>query len=174
MPAIAAALVAAPFEIRPGAPSDAAAVEAVVARACGRGRYAKTGERLREGNALRSDLSFTAWCDGRLAGAVRLWTVMVGDRPVVFLGPIAVDADVRSGGLGAALVEAALSAVDAGGERSVLLVGDQAYFGRFGFERTRGVIMPGPVDLSRVLLRGDDVAGAVTVPRATMTAAADR
>ena len=149
LPALAAPL----FEIRPERPADAAAVERVIARAFGPGRFAKTAERLREGARFRPDLSFVAWSDGELVGAVRLWTIHVGGEPTAFLGPIAVDADQRGAGLGAALVEAATAAAEAAGERAVLLVGDPPFFGPLGFVRAQGVDLPGPVDRARVLVR---------------------
>src|SRR5580658_7579519 len=89
---------------------DAAAVEALVLRAFGPGRFAKAAERLREGRAPRLDLSFVAWDEGRIAGCVQLWDVTVGGARAVLLGPIAVDAEMRSQGLGAALVARACEA----------------------------------------------------------------
>jgi len=50
----------------------------------------------------------------------------------------------------------------------VLLVGDEPYFARVGFSAApaREVVMPGPVDQRRVLVRGlqagGEIAGAVT------------
>lgn len=136
-------------------PSDHAAVDALVAKAFGPGRFVKTAERLRENNQPRLDLSFVAYDGARLAGCVRLWPIHIGDAPLVFLGPFAVDPDLRSQGLGASLIEAACEAAAAAGEVAILLVGDLAYFSRLGFERTdpEAIQLPGPVDTRRVLLR---------------------
>lgn len=142
-----------PPQIRNEEVGDAEAVEALVERAFGPGRYAKAAERLREGNAHRPDLSFTAWREGRLAGSVRLWPARVGERAVIFLGPIAVDADERNRGLGQALVERACEAAAAAGFGAVLLVGDAPWFERTGFSVAAGVEMPGPADPRRVLVR---------------------
>jgi predicted N-acetyltransferase YhbS len=73
----------------------------------------------------------------------------------VFLGPLAVAADVRKFGTGGALVQAACEAAQAAGFASVLLVGDEPYFSRFGFSAApaRAVRLPGPVDQRRVLVR---------------------
>ncbi|MGH6957993.1 MAG: GNAT family N-acetyltransferase, partial [Caulobacteraceae bacterium] len=62
-------------------PEDAAAVEALVLRAFGPGRYAKAAERLREGRRPILDLSFVAWEGQRPVGCVRLWRVRVGETP---------------------------------------------------------------------------------------------
>jgi len=149
-------------------PSDLAAVEALVAKAFGPGRFAKTAERLREANRPRLDLCSVAYDGARLAGCVRLWPIHIGDAPLIFLGPFAVDPDLRSQGLGARLIQTACEAAMAAGAPAILLVGDLAYFSRLGFERTdpAAVQMPGPVDTGRVLIRrfgagGQDLKGLV-------------
>ena len=136
-------------------PEHARAVEVLVDRAFGPGRFAKSSERLREGNRKLDDCSFVALHEGRVIGSVRLWPVTVGGTPVAFLGPLAVDADERKHGLGQALVEAACAAAAQAGWRAVLLVGDAPYFGRIGFsaQPAAQAIMPGPADQRRVLVK---------------------
>ena len=131
------------------------AVTALIDRAFGPGRFAKVSERLREGNRLLADCSFVAMRGGEPVGCVRLWPVTIGGEKVAFLGPLAVDSDERSAGLGRALVEAACDAARTAGWKAVLLVGDAPYFARAGFSNihTKGVEMPGPVDQRRVLLK---------------------
>jgi len=141
-------------QIAPEAPGDAFGVEAVVAAAFGPGRFAKTAERLREGSAPIA--GFVAREGARIVGSVRLWPIRIGDAPAAFLGPIAVDAAHRKGGLGARLVEQCLIAAEALSLEAVLLVGDTPYFGRFGFVRAEDVILPGPVDPRRVLIRAPE------------------
>ncbi|MBU4434003.1 MAG: N-acetyltransferase [Alphaproteobacteria bacterium] len=130
-------------------------VTALIDRVFGPGRFAKVSERLREGNRLLADCSFVAMRDDQPVGCVRLWPVTIGGAPVAFLGPLAVDPDERSVGLGQALVERACEAARAAGWKAVLLVGDAPYFTRAGFSaaHTAGVVMPGPVDQRRVLLK---------------------
>jgi predicted N-acetyltransferase YhbS len=153
--------------IRNEEPRDANAVAALVERAFGPGRYAKSAERLREGNTPRMDLSFVAETDGRLAGSVRLWPIRVGGQSALLLGPIAVEADQRGAGLGQALVERACEAAQAAGEAAVLLVGDAPWFERTGFAPAPGAVMPGPVDQRRVLAKalrpGVELSGRVTL-----------
>ncbi|MDB5447290.1 MAG: acetyltransferase, family [Phenylobacterium sp.] len=134
-------------------PQDQPAIEALLDRAFGPGRFVKVSERVRELAAFAPELSFLAWADGELTGVVRQWRVLVGATPVVFLGPLAVDLDQRSSGVGGQLVLRACEAAKAAGEAAVLLVGDAPYFARFGFDAglARQVKMPGPVDQRRVL-----------------------
>lgn len=131
-------------------PADAEGVEALVLAAFGPGRFAKTAERLREGS--QSVAGFVVHQDdGRIIGSVRLWPIIVGGTTALFLGPIAVDAGSRSDGLGAELVQACVDHATTAGVGGVLLVGDRAYFDRFGFAPAPDAILPGPVDRRRVL-----------------------
>nr|WP_316628427.1 N-acetyltransferase [uncultured Brevundimonas sp.] len=149
-------------------PADAQGVETLVMAAFGPGRFAKTAERLREGSAPPA--GFVAHAEGRVIGSVRLWPVTVAETPALFLGPIAVDAGRRSDGLGAELVAACLDHARtlAGQVGGVLLVGDRAYFERFGFIPAPDVILPGPVDRRRILWLTTgvpNVSGAVAIAR---------
>jgi predicted N-acetyltransferase YhbS len=141
--------------LSPEAEAEGPEIEALIDRAFGPGRFAKAAERLREGNRPLPGLSFVARVEGKVVGAVRLWPVTIGEAPAVLLGPIAVDIAVRSHGLGGELVRHACDAAAAAGHKLVLLVGDEAWFGAFGFEAApaRRVVMPGPVDQRRVLVR---------------------
>ena len=141
-------------------------IEALLDRAFGPGRYAKSSERVREIADFAADLSFVAEEAGKVVGVVRMWRVRAGDQPVVFLGPLAVEASERRAGLGALLVERACEAAEAAGEAAVVLVGDLAYFQRVGFGVAVDVGIPGPVDPSRVLARSFDGASPAGMIRA--------
>lgn len=143
-------------------PGDAAAVDALVLRAFGPGRFAKTAERIRE--AAGCAAGFTARRDGVLIGSVRLWSITVGDARALFLGPIAVERGDRNGGLGAALVAACVDHARAAGVDGVLLVGDPPYFARFGFQPAPQAALSGPVDRRRLMwlpLGRDEATGVV-------------
>ncbi len=140
-------------------PADDAAIERLVARTFGPGRFARTAYRLREGNPHRRDLSFTAYIGTMLVGSVRLTPIFIGEIPALLLGPLTVEPPFRSHGIGRRLVETSLDAAraqsaGAGAARLVLLVGDEPYYGRMGFQRVpQGqVSLPGPVDPARVLV----------------------
>jgi predicted N-acetyltransferase YhbS len=151
-------------------PKDGPAADALIDAAFGPGRFTKVSERVREFAQFAPELSVCAWRGERLVGVVRQWRVRCGDAPVVFLGPIAVAADERSGGVGARLVEQACAAAKAAGEAAIVLVGDEPYFGRWGFSAAlaKAVLLPGPVDQNRVLAvalspQGESLSGPIQV-----------
>jgi predicted N-acetyltransferase YhbS len=150
-------------------PGDTGAREALLDRAFGPARFAKTSERLREGRL--PVLALSARRGGLLIGTARLWAVTAGasagpgDCRALLLGPLAVAPEHQGCGVGAALMRRALNRAAAAGHGAVLLVGDAPYYGRFGFsaELTRDLDMPGPVERHRFLgleLRPGALAGA--------------
>ena len=133
---------------------DAEAVERLHERTFGPGRYARTAFRLREGVRPRADLSFTALVGTLLVGSIRVTPATAGGRPALVLGPLTVDPAFEGRGIGAALMQASIAAARAAGDALVLLVGDAAYYARFGFQRVPhgALTLPGPVDPARVLV----------------------
>ena len=116
------------------------------------GRSALSSYRLREGVPPIADLCLTARdASGVLAGAVRNWPVRIGDVRAVLLGPIAVHPTRQGEGIAAVLMQNCLDRARLLGWDRVMLVGDAPYYGRFGFEKLDGVIMPPPTNPDRVL-----------------------
>ncbi len=144
---------AAPFVVRAERPSDVAAREALLDASFGEGRHARTCQRLRDGRVPADGLAFTATRRGRLVGTVRLWHVSAGGVPALVLGPLAVDASCRGLGVGAALMTRALGVAQARGHGAVILLGDAAYYSRFGFSAlgTGRLSLPGPFEPERLL-----------------------
>jgi predicted N-acetyltransferase YhbS len=136
-------------------PEDAAAIQALEERAFGPGRFARSAYRLREGRGHALELSFAARVSSLLIGSVRQTRVLAGGEPALLLGPLTVEPAFRGRGVGRQLVEAALAAAMAEGERAVILVGDEPYYARAGFRRLPPgrLAMPGPVDPARLLVR---------------------
>ena len=134
--------------------ADMVAREALLDEAYGAARFAKTSERLREGRLPARGLSLVAVEGRRLVGTVRLWNVVAGPgRDAVLLGPLAVHPDCRNRGIGKALVRRAIARARLAGHGAILLVGDLAYYGRFGFSAasTGGLWMPGRYERDRLL-----------------------
>ena len=146
--------------------ADIAAREALPDAAYGASRIAKTSERLREGRLPADGLSLVAVDHGRIVGTVRLWHVIAGPgRAALLLGPLAVDPAHRNRGIGTALMRRAIARARLAGHRAIVLVGDAAYYNRFGFTAapTAELWMPGRYDRDRLLaleLQPDAMAGA--------------
>lgn len=160
------------YEITLDAPEHSDAVEALYDDVFGPGRFAKTAERLREGNTAIADASLVAIDSQGLTGVVRVWPVTVGDKGrAAFLGPIAVAERRRGNGVAFKLMERAIGVCREQGYAAVILVGDLEYYERFGFKPTGGRFqLPGPVDQRRVLIRdladrASKLEGALGVPR---------
>lgn len=148
---------------------DEAAVEALLDRAFGPGRQARTAYRIRAGTDAVPELSFAAIDeDGSLAGTIQCWPVALacdgGDAlPLIMVGPVAVQPELQQGGIGRTLMERMLEALPdcrSGGCDALMLIGDPEYYGRFfGFsdERTGGWRLPGPFEPRRLLARGSGV-----------------
>ena len=141
------------WEVRPQRADDAAAVDALVAKTFGPGRFAKSAYRLREGVDPEAGLSFVAIENGVLRGSVRFWAVYVGIEPGLLLGPLAVETDQRGRGIGIALMERGIAEAKAKGHRAIILVGDAPYYARVGFVPIAAgrIKFPGPVDKGRIL-----------------------
>jgi predicted N-acetyltransferase YhbS len=134
--------------------ADVDAREALLDEAFGPQRFEKTSARLRDGRLPARSLALVARDErGALLGTLRCWHVMAGGRAALLLGPLAVARSHRSLGLGAQLMREALWRAAIGGHKAVLLVGDAAYYARFGFEAsfTSRLRLPGPVDAERFL-----------------------
>lgn len=58
---------------------------------------------------------------------------------VLGLAPLAVHPDHQRKGIGRALVEAVLQAAKADGAKVIVVLGDPAYYGRFGFRPASGI-----------------------------------
>lgn len=144
----------------------AAEVEALLDRAFGPDRRARTAYRVRAGLAPITQLSAALVDDaGALAGSIQCWPVALacddGARmPLVMVGPVAVDPAIQRAGLGRRLTRHAIAAADASalpGHDVLMLVGDPEYYTRFfGFSdaATRRWRLPGPWEPRRLLARG--------------------
>ncbi len=152
-PPIALAPKAAPFAIRAEKASDVVAREALLDAAFGENRRARTCQRLRDGRAPAEGLAFSAVARGKVVGTLRLWHVSAGGTRALVLGPLAVDGVFRKLGAGAALITRALAAARARVHGAVLLLGDAAYYSRFGFSaaKTAELMLPGAYEQERLL-----------------------
>ncbi len=125
------------LEIRPEEPADRRRVREVVTAAFGRAQEAALVDTLRD--AEGPHLSLVAALDGMLVGHAFFSPVAIESErtapPVGALGPLAVDPPQQERGVGSALVRAGLARCGDLGWHAVFLVGNPAYYARFGFVR---------------------------------------
>ena len=130
--------------IRPENPADVAAVRLLVTAAFrdaphSGGIESDIVDGLRNGGALT--VSLVAEDEGKIVGHVAFSPVVVNAEDVSWfgLGPIAVLAGQRRRGIGATLVETGLKRLRELGARGCVVLGDPAYYRRFGFESDPGL-----------------------------------
>jgi putative acetyltransferase len=124
--------------VRRECPDDIDAIRAVTARAFD-GRPYSDGSEAGLVDALRADrgwipaLSLIVEVDRAVVGHVVSTRATISGRSALGLGPLSVDPPWQRRGVGSALMHAMLGAADALGEPVVVLLGDPAYYQRFGF-----------------------------------------
>jgi putative acetyltransferase len=118
------------MEFRPEIDGDYAAIRQLHLHAFDGAGEADLVERLRcDGDAV---FSLVAIDNGVLHGHV-MFSKMASPALALGLGPVAVLAGSRRQGIAARLIKDGLSRATASGWRSVFVLGDPAYYGRFGF-----------------------------------------
>jgi predicted N-acetyltransferase YhbS len=145
------------IDIQPLKQHEIALVETLHALAFGPGRFSRTAYRVREGTPAISQHCRVAWRGTEFIGSVSMTAITVGTSPGHWLlGPVAVKYAEMNKRYGHQLVQSALDSVtlEAAQWSTVILVGDAAYYNRFGFVGLpQGRIsMPGPVDPARLLI----------------------
>ena len=139
---------------RAASPHDLGAIAALQAHVFGPGRFTRSAYRVREGKGLMSRFCRVADRNGQLIASLRITEVSIGDTTgAALLGPLAVDPAFRGQGYGRKLAAEAMDEMKAAGIAVVVLVGDEPYYGRFGFKPVPpGTIQfPGPINPARIL-----------------------
>ncbi|MGQ0673724.1 MAG: GNAT family N-acetyltransferase [Hyphomicrobium sp.] len=139
---------------RPAQTADLPAIAELHARALGPGRFARSAYRVREGTAGVTRFCRVGIREGRLVAALRMTEIVIGGREgALLLGPLAVDPDFAGQGFGRQLVTESIEEGRQAKQSLVVLVGDEPYYGRFGFKPVPAglITFPGPVNPARVL-----------------------
>ncbi len=139
--------------LEPETPDDGESIQRLNERVFGPGRVARTAYRIRETTPADLSLSFVARVGTLLVGASAMTPIEIGGAPALLLGPLIVEPVFRSQGIGEALVTRSIEAARAAGWKLAILVGDEPYYARMGFQRAPPghIVLPGPVDPTRVL-----------------------
>lgn len=125
--------------LRPAKPEDREAIRRIEERAFGQPSEATLVDQIVAGGD--AVLELVAERGGKLVGHIlfsRLFVERDGERfPAVALAPLAIDPDQQKTGIGSALIEDAHGRLQAEGEKLSVVLGDPAYYGKFGYEHSR-------------------------------------
>jgi putative acetyltransferase len=137
------------FQVRHEREADQEAISAIIGAAFATaphsdGTEAEIVHRLRDSGALT--ISLVAEQGGELVGHVSFSPVTIEgeDRGWFGLGPVAVLPKQQSLGVGRSLVEVGLRDLRSRGASGCVVLGEPAYYGRFGFGADPRLTLPGP------------------------------
>jgi putative acetyltransferase len=137
--------------LRRALPDDRPAIFAVHTAAFGHADGGDVAEaslvdELYDDGSVLPELSIVAMADKDVVGHVVCSRASVEGQPAVGLGPIGVLPDHQHRRVGQALMHGVIAAADALNEQAVILLGDPAYYRRFGFvlATTVGLLPPDP------------------------------
>lgn len=174
--------------IRPETPADVPAIHALTVAAFSEAEHASGTEQhivdaLRDAGQLTLSLVAVGPVDGAapgeddapLLGHVAASPVGISDGTAGWygLGPLSVDPQHQGQGIGSALMRAALAELQRLGAQGCVLLGDPAFYQRFGFELRADLELPGlpPGYFQALKLAGDWPHGAVSYHEAFDAAA---
>ena len=159
--------------IRPERVGDWSAIQGVVAAAFD-GHPHSDGSEPGIVEALRADgdlaISLVAEEGGAIVGHVAFSPVSVSDGSEGWfgLGPVAVDPARQGEGIGTALIERGMDLLRDRGAAGCVVLGDPAYYARFGFAHDPALIYPGPPPeyFQRLVIGSSGARGVVAYARA--------
>lgn len=135
------------WSIRPEVPGDAAAIAALVTAAFESAAHSDgTEAEIVDGLRRDGDLTLSLVAEDEvILGHIAFSPVSISDGSAHWYGlaPVSVVPDCQSQGIGAALVQHGLAELRALGARGCVVLGDPAYYGRFGFVADPALIYPG-------------------------------
>jgi putative acetyltransferase len=133
------------ISVRAGRPGDVPAIRELYAAAFpGEDLLPLVSELLGRGTGV---VSLVATAENDLAGHIVFTACGIAGATarIALLGPLAVAPDRKGRGVGSALIRAGLARVAQTDASLACVLGDPAYYGRFGFAPERGVAPPYPL-----------------------------
>lgn len=135
------------IHVRAEAPADAAAIDTLTVAAFLDAPHTSHTEQciikaLRSANALT--ISLVAEMSGEIVGHVAISPVTVSDGALGWfgLGPVSVLPTHQGHGIGSGLVREALRRLEEQGGAGCVVLGEPAYYSRFGFRQEPGLLLP--------------------------------
>jgi putative acetyltransferase len=133
--------------VRPETPADIAAIHDVTATAFLNAPHTAHTEQfivdaLRKAGALA--ISLVAGDGGVVGGHVAVSPVSISDGSTGWFGPgpISVSPELQGRGIGSLLMQSVLHRLRERGAAGCVVVGDPAYYSRFGFKPDAGLVLP--------------------------------
>ena len=157
-----------PYTIRPERDEDSGAIRRVTEAAFAQAEHSSGTEgaivdALRAAGAL--SVSLVATVEGEVVGHVAFSPVTLDGADVGWhgLGPVSVRPDLHGQGIGAALIRAGLAHLQGLGAKGCVVLGDSAYYPRFGFRQDPAIRYAGvpPEYFMALSLDGSQAAGEV-------------
>lgn len=128
------------INIRTESPEDYPHVYNLNTKAFGRGQEAQLVDRLRTTDSFVQELSLVATSEDRVVGYILFTKINIingeGKHRSLALAPMSVDPDFQKQGIGIKLVKHGLQRAKELGYTSVLVLGHEQFYPRFGFEPT--------------------------------------
>ncbi|MFV3370765.1 GNAT family N-acetyltransferase [Pseudomonas sp. NY15435] len=156
------------YSIRPEHPEDLSVIREVTTAAFAEAEHSSGTEgaivdALRAAGAL--SISLVATVEGVVVGHVAFSPVTLDGADLGWygLGPVSVRPDLHGRGIGAALIHAGLERLAALGAKGCVVLGDPAYYPRFGFHQDPAIQYAGvpPEYFMALSLDGSKAAGQV-------------
>ena len=144
------------ISIREERPSDYKDIECVIEQAFRHAEHTdhqehKLVEKIRETDAYQPDLTFVAVDDERIVGHIVLSKIIIknnnGRADSLALAPVSVLPDYQGRGIGSQLIQHALSKATETDHESVIVLGHEAYYPKFGFTRASEWQITAPFDV---------------------------
>lgn len=134
-------------------PSYQKAIESLTAQAFGPGRYSRSAHLLRQDIGHDPLLSFIILGRNGLLASLRMNAIKIAKQRGALLGPLVVTSDYQNYGLGKQLMHTAQQEAHKRQVPFLLLIGNAAYYQRFGFSQVPNgqIRLPAPADPTRVL-----------------------
>jgi len=155
--------------VRPESPPDAPAIHDLTVEAFKHAPHTDHTEQIIVGELRNADamsVSLVAELEGSIVGHVVVSPVSISDGSAGWhgLGPISVLPAFQGQGIGGQLMREALRQLREQGAAGCVLLGDPAYYVRFGFKPEPALVLPGvPPEYFQALAFGSGV------PRGTVT-----
>ena len=111
---------------------DLPAISTLMADAFGPKRDARSVWKLRPGDPV-ARLCLVMRRGGECVGSLRFWEVLLGERVILLLGPLAVSPAMRGKGIGRELIASGLERTRGGPWELVLVSGEVDYYPQLGF-----------------------------------------